>query len=119
MIARSEAKYIRISSRKVKLILDVIKGQRVIKASAILDSLNKKASYLVSKVLKSALSSAKEKGYSEAQLFISKAIANQGPSLKRFRAASFGRASVIRKRTSHILLELDTPEKIVEKAKIK
>ncbi len=82
-----------------------------------LELINKKGAYYLRKVLKSAMANAKNKGYEEGKLFISKAIANCGPVLKRYRAASFGRASMIRKRTSHILIELDTPEKLIEKVK--
>jgi large subunit ribosomal protein L22 len=78
-----------------------------------LELTDKKGAFYLRKVLKSALANAKNKGYQQDKLFISKAIANGGPVLKRFRAASFGRASGIRKKTSHILIELDTPEKLI------
>ena len=84
-----------------------------------LQFINKSAAVYLRKVLKSALSNAKAKGYQDSSLFISKIIVNPGPVLKRFRAASFGRASMIRKRTSHILVELDTPEKLIEEVKTK
>jgi len=84
-----------------------------------LKSLNKRGARILEKLLKSAISNAKNKGFLESKLFISKLIVNEGPSLKRYRAASFGRAVMIRKRTSHILVELDTPERIVEEVKIR
>lgn len=88
--------------------MQLIKGERVSSAIAVLAALNKKGALCIGKVLKSAIANAKSKGYDENKLFISKIVANPGPMLKRFRAASFGRATKIRKRTSHILIELDT-----------
>ena len=69
------------------------------------------------KVVKSALANAKQKGHPEQSLYISRIIANAGPMLKRYRAASFGRATAIRKRTSHILVELDTTQKVIPEVK--
>jgi large subunit ribosomal protein L22 len=117
MITRAEAKYIRISPFRVRQVIDLIKGENVKSAEDILNALNKKGADCIGKVLKSAVSNAKNRGYEENKLFISKIIANPGPALKRYRAASFGRASVIKKRTSHILVELDTSEKILNKGK--
>jgi large subunit ribosomal protein L22 len=119
MVARAEAKYIRISPFKVRKVIELIKGEKVNRAFSILEATNKKGAYYLKKVLKSALANAKNKGYDEDSLFISKVVANPGPMLKRWRAASFGRAVMIRKRTSHILIELDTPEKLIEGVKIK
>ena len=125
MIARAEAKYIRISPTKVRPVIELVKGANVRGAMSKLNFVNKKGAICLNKVLKSAVSNAKNKGYEEDKLFISKLVANPGPVLKRFRAASFGRAAMIRKRTSHIVVELDTSEKIIEslatktKAKVK
>ena len=119
MIARAEAKYVRISPRKVRMVIDCIKGLYVSKARAILKSTNKRAAALLEKVLRSAIANASNKGYKEDTLYIAKVIANSGPVLKRYRAASFGRAAMIRKRTSHILVELDTHQKILEPVKTK
>lgn len=119
MVSRAEAKYVRISPFKARMAIRLVKGVNAKKALNTLELMNQKSAYLLKKVLKSAISNAKNKGYEEDKLFISKAVANPGPTLKRFRAATFGRAGAIIKRTSHILVELDTPEKIIEKAKIK
>ena len=119
MISRAEAKYVRISPFKARMAIRLIKGLNAKKAESILEVLNQKSAFLLKKVLKSAIANAKNKGYEEDKLFISKVVANPGPTLKRFRAATFGRAGAIIKRTSHLLIELDTPEKIIEKAKIK
>jgi large subunit ribosomal protein L22 len=117
MVAKAEAKYLRISPFKVRPVLPLIKKANIDKATAILSALTNKGAYYLKKVLKSAVANAKHKGYDESKLFISKAIANPGPILKRYRAASFGRASPIKKRMAHILIELDTPEKIIQKGK--
>ncbi|MEI8350341.1 MAG: 50S ribosomal protein L22 [Candidatus Omnitrophota bacterium] len=119
MVSRAEAKYVRISPFKVRMVIRIVKGSNAKRAMSVLALLNQKGAYLLKKVLHSAISNAKHKGYEEDKLFISKVVANPGPVLKRFRATTFGRAANIHKRTSHILVELDTPEKIIEKAKIK
>ena len=113
MIAKAQAKYVRSSPTKVKPVVDVVKGQPVGNALAMLHSVNKKAAKHIERVLKSAASNAKNKGFKEETLFVSKIVANSGPVLKRYRAATFGRASLIRKRTSHIVIEHDTKEKPV------
>jgi large subunit ribosomal protein L22 len=117
MVARAEAKYIRVSPFKVRQVAELIRGENIREAMSILEVTNKRAAYYIKKVVKSALANAKNKGYTDDKLFVSRLIANPGPVLKRYRAASFGRAVMIRKRTSHILVELDTPEKIIQGAK--
>ena len=117
MVARAEAKYIRMSPTKVRPVIELVKGKNAKDSLASLGLVNKKGAYYLLKVLKSAVANAKNKGYQEEKLFISRVIANPGPVLKRYRAASFGRASMIRKRTAHILVELDTTEKLIEGAK--
>ena len=112
MVARAEAKYIRIAPSKLRLVVELIKNLKVTRATAVLKTTNKKGAFYLEKVLHSAISNAKQKGFKEDNLFISRAIANPGPSLKRYRAASFGRASIIRKRLSHIILELDAPKDV-------
>ncbi len=107
MIAKACAKYIRISPRKVRQVIKIVKGKDVNTALAILKTMNKRAKYPLEKVIKSAVGNAKQKGFNQDVLIISKLIANSGPILKRYRAASFGRAVRIRRRTSHILVELD------------
>ncbi len=117
MVAKAEAKYIRISPTKVRPVIELVKGRATTDAASRLELTNKRGAHYLLKVLKSAVANAKNKGYEEQQLFISKAIANPGPILKRYRAASFGRASMIRKRTAHILIELDSSQKLIEEVK--
>jgi len=119
MIARAEAKYLRISPSKAKLVVDLVRGEQVDKAMSVLRAVNKKGAYYLRKVLHSAIANAKNKGYESTSLYISKVLANPGPFLKRFRAATFGRASSIRKRMSHIVVELESRDKKIGKVKVR
>ncbi len=109
MIAKAKARYLRITPRKFRQIIPLVKGRRVEEAIAILASVNKRASVYASDILKSALASAKRlrKDVDTSSLYVTKMIADCGPMLKRFRAASMGRAVMVRKRTCHITVELD------------
>jgi len=107
MIAQAKGRYIRVSPVKIRQIIDLIRGKRVQESAAILAYLNKGATKTVGKILSSAISNAKQQGLSEEQLFVSKVYADQGPSWKRFRAAAFGRATRILKKTTHLTIELD------------
>lgn len=107
MKAKAIARYIRIAPRKVRLVIDLIRGKAVGDAVAILRHTPKAASPVVEKVLNSALANA-EHNYSMDvnSLIVSEAFVDQGPTLKRFRPRAMGRASKIHKRTSHITLVL-------------
>ena len=109
MIAKAELRYIRITPRKFRQIIPVIKGKNPEIAIAMLASVKKRASGYAIDILKSAVANAKRnrQGIETSSLYISKMVANPGPMLKRFRAASMGRASMIKKRTCHIIVELD------------
>jgi large subunit ribosomal protein L22 len=107
MIAKAESKFIRISPTKVRQVMDLIRNKPALEAQAILVNLNKRPKEHLVKILKSAIANAKVKGFNANQLYISKIICNVGPSWKRFKAAAFGRAAPILKRTSHIRIELD------------
>jgi len=112
MIAKATARYIRISPRRLRDVIPLVKGKDVRLAVEILRNVNKRATVPLEKVIRSAVANAKQKGYEEDNLFISKIIANPGPILKRYRAASFGRAVMIRRRTSHIHVELEQRRKV-------
>lgn len=109
MISRAVLKYARLSPRKFRLIIPLIKGRGALEAIAILSAVKKKASGYGIELLKSAIANAKRKvqGIDTSILYISRIVADPGPMLKRFRAASMGRASSIHKHTSHITIELD------------
>ena len=95
------ARYVRISSRKVKIVIDMIRGKKVGEALSILEYTPKAASEPVSKLLKSALANAENNlGMDTGNLYIAEVFANQGPPLKRRRPRAQGRANRIRKRTS-------------------
>lgn len=107
MIAKSSNRYIRVSSTKVRQVIDLIRGKDIVSSIATLTHANKGAAKIVTKALKSAVDNAKQKGLNEGQLYISKITADQGPTWKRYRAAAFGRATPILKRTTHLKIELD------------
>jgi large subunit ribosomal protein L22 len=105
MQAKAVAKYIRIAPRKVRLVVDLIRGKKVNEAFAILKFTPKAASPVVEKVLKSAIANAEHNYNMDIDsLYITEAYVDQGPTLKRFRPRSQGRAYSIMKRTSHITL---------------
>ena len=103
MQAKAHAKFVRIAPRKVKLVIDLIRGKGVGDAVAILRHTPKAASPVVEKVLNSAIANA-EHNYSmdPNNLIVSEAYVGQGPTMKRFRPRSRGSAFKINKRTSHI-----------------
>jgi large subunit ribosomal protein L22 len=105
MEAKAHARYIRISPRKVRLVVDLIRGKEVGEAISILRHTPKAASPVVEKLLNSAVANA-EHNYSmdPNRLYISQAYVNEGPILKRFRPRARGSAARINKRTSHITL---------------
>jgi large subunit ribosomal protein L22 len=109
VVARAVVRHIRISSRKVREVIDLIRGKQVAKAHAILSSTNKGAVVAVRRVLNSAVANARVKDprLNEEELYISRITADDGPILYRYRAAPMGRGLRIRRRTSHIVVELE------------
>ncbi len=108
----AKVKYVRISSTKVKLVIDLIRGKNVNEAIAILKNTQKAASPIVEKLLSSAIANAENnQGLLRDELYVAEVFADQGPTLKRFRPRAQGRASRIRKRTSHITIILDNAVK--------
>ena len=101
-------KNVRISSRKVKIVIDLIRGKMVDEALAILAYTPKAAAPVVEKLLNSAIANAENNmEMDRATLYVAETFANQGPTLKRYWARSHGRADMIKKRTSHITIVLD------------
>lgn len=107
MIAKAENKFIRLAPRKVRDVINLIRGQGVAKALALLRTANRRPVTVIKKTLESAIANAKTKGIEEKQLYISRITADEGPMWKRFRAASFGRATQRLRRTTHLRIELD------------
>jgi len=103
----------RQSPRKVRLVAELIKSKRVAEAILILDTLPKRASEPVKKLLASAISNAKQAGIKEDDLFIENVTVNKGIVLKRSMPRARGSASRINKRTSHVMLTLI--EKVITK----
>ena len=105
--ATATLKYARISSRKVKIVADLIRGKKADEALAINKFTPKASSEVLEKLLKSAIANAENNhGMNRGNLVVSEIYANQGPTLKRIRPAAKGSAVRIRKRTSHITIKL-------------
>lgn len=107
MESRATLKYARISPRKVKIVLDLIRNQKVDKAMAILKFTPKAACELLEKLLKSAIANAENNHNMDvSKLYVAECHVGPGPTLKRIRPKDHGRAHRILKRTSHITLVL-------------
>ncbi len=105
---RAIARYIRISPFKVRQVLDVIRGKDYLEAVAVLKHTNKSSSDVLIKLLNSAAANAENNlGLNVNDLYVAECFADQGPTLKRIRPVSKGRAHRILKRTSHITVILD------------
>jgi large subunit ribosomal protein L22 len=103
MEAKALARHIRIAPRKVRIVMDLIRGKNVDEAFAILKHVPKVASEVLEKVLKSAAANAEHNYDMNADnLYIAEAYVDQGPTLKRIHPRSRGQAFKILKRTSHI-----------------
>ncbi|WP_101773941.1 50S ribosomal protein L22 [Peptostreptococcus faecalis] len=103
MEAKATAKFVRVSARKAGQVCDLVRGKNVNEAMAILKFTPRQASEIISKVVKSAAANAENNHEMDAdKLYIASIVANQGPTMKRFRPRAQGRATTIRKRTSHI-----------------
>jgi len=108
VVAEAEARFVRSSPRKVRLVIDLIRGRGVGEALSLLQYTPKAAARTVMKLLNSAVANAAQKpGVNTDELFIKEAWVNPGPTLKRVRARAMGRAVRIRKRTCHIKIVLD------------
>lgn len=103
MEAKAVARYIRISPRKVRIVINLIRGKNVHLALAILKHTPKAASEPIEKVLRSAMANATHNlELDETKLFVSEAYVDQAPTLKRFHPRQRGQAFSILKRSSHI-----------------
>jgi len=105
MRVHAQAKYIRQSPFKVRRVLDLVRGRSVAEARDVLAFTNRKAADAIRKVLESAVANAEHNFALDGdELFVAEAFADEGPTLKRYRPRARGRASRIRKRTSHITI---------------
>lgn len=106
--ARAVLRYARLAPRKARLVVDLIRGKQVGEALSALRFIPRGASGVVEKVLKSAIANAQQKEVGDPDdLWIRRAFVDGGPVMKRFQPAPQGRAHPIRKRTSHITVELE------------
>lgn len=108
MEVKASGKFIRIAPRKARAVIDLIRGKNTTEALAILDFAPRKSSKMISKILRSAIANAEHNNKLDVDsLFVAKAFVDEGATIKRFRPRAMGRASQIRKRTSHITVVLE------------
>jgi large subunit ribosomal protein L22 len=116
MEAKAIARHVGMSPRKVRLVVDQIRGLPVNEAYALLQFSKKSAAEPVGKTLRSAVANAQVKSQDEGttldvdDLFVREVFVDEGPTLRRWRAAAQGRAAPRRKRSSHITVVVDTKE---------
>ena len=108
MEVRARLRFVRIAPRKARLVADLIRGKGSEEALNILTFTRKAAAKILVKLLKSAIANATQKKTVDIdRLYIKKIAVDQGPTMKRFQPRALGRATTIRKRTSHITIVLD------------
>lgn len=108
MEAKAVAKYVRIAPRKVRVVMDLIRGKKVDEAFAILKFTPKAGAEVLTKVLKSAVANAENNFDMDSDLlYVKTAFVGEGPTLKRIHPRSRGQAFKILKRTSHITIIVD------------
>ncbi len=107
-LAKAEARYLRVSPQKARLVIDMIRGQQAGDAIHILSAVNKRIAPAVEKVLRSAIANAENKSQDVDvdRLFVSEAYVNEGPRTKRIRPAPMGRAYRYQRRMAHIVVKL-------------
>lgn len=117
MKVTATSKFVRISPRKARLVVDSVRGMSVIQAEATLAVMPKKGAEPVMKLLKSAVANAIHNFQLDREnLVIAEITANEGMTIKRFTPRAFGRATMVRKRTSHLSIVLD--EKVAVKEEV-
>ena len=116
MEARAISRFVRQSPRKMRLVVDLIRGKKVGEAYALLQYSKKRAAEQVDKTLRSAVANARNKADEAGEmvdvddLYVKEAYINEGPRLKRWRAAAMGRAAPIAHPTSHVVIVVDSKE---------
>ena len=108
METNARARFVRISPRKARLVVDLVRGKKVDDALNILNFTQKRAAKMVHKLVKSAVANVEARGDVDVDgLYIKRIFVDPGPTLKRFMPRAMGRATPILKRTSHITVVLD------------
>lgn len=115
MEAKATARYIRTSPRKMRRSIALIRGRQVDDARRVLSLSPLGSNRTVVKVLNSAVANAEQKQAIPENLFVSGAWVDEGPTLKRYRPRAHGRATQIRRRTSHVTVVVATPEEEVQR----
>jgi large subunit ribosomal protein L22 len=117
MIAKAEARYVRVSPQKCRLVIDLIRGLNAGEAINLLKMTNKRMAPVVEKLLRSAIANAENKNSNVDvdNLTVSEAYVNEGPRMKRIRPAPMGRAYRYQKRIAHIVVKVsDGAEALTE-----
>lgn len=113
MEVKATAKYLRVSARKARLVIDQIRGKSVKEAEAILKFMPNKGAEFAAKVLKSAVANAENNlSLSKDDLYVVKAYVDEGPSLRRYKPRAQGRADKMLHRLSHITVVVGTKEEV-------
>ena len=108
METRSVARFVRISPRKVRLLMDQVRGKQVGEALNLLSFAPQRGARILKKLIGSAVANAEQNaGVDVDSLYIMKIYADEGPTLKRWRPRALGRATRIKKRTSHLTVVLE------------
>jgi large subunit ribosomal protein L22 len=112
ILAKAEARYVRVSAQKARLVIDMIRGMQAGEAVTVLSATNKRVAPAVEKVLRSAISNAENRSedVDVDRLFVAEAYVNEGPRMKRIRPAPMGRAYRYQRRMSHIVVKLGERE---------
>lgn len=108
MEVKSEARYVRVSAQKARLVVDLIRGMRAGDAITVLQTTNKGIAPTVEKVLRSAIANAENRSaeVDVDKLYVSQAYVNEGPRMKRIRPAPMGRAYRYQRRLAHIVVKV-------------
>lgn len=116
VLAKAEARYLRVSAQKARLVVDMIRGRQAGEAIHILSAVNKGIAPAVEKVLRSAIANAENKSedVDVDRLFVAEAYVNEGPRQKRIRPAPMGRAYRYQRRMSHIVVKLGERAEVEE-----
>ena len=111
-LSKAEARYVRVSPQKARLVIDMIRGQQAGAAISILGATNKHIAPAIEKVLRSAIANAENKStdVDVDRLYVAEAYVNEGPRQKRIRPAPMGRAYRYQRRSAHIVVKLGERE---------
>ena len=111
MESKAQARFVRVSPRKARIVVDLVRGKSVVRAREILAFTNRGIAETVEKVLNSAVANAEDQHHVRPEsLYVKTAYVDEGPTMKRIRPRAKGSASRINKRTSHITIIVATRE---------